>query len=82
MGILDIENRTENWKTARYFSPFFKDEAARLRLVRKLGEPNETQASEVCIELFWKVMRDHWEKHHRKTKETVEDRNLDFLKQL
>ena len=30
MGILGIPNRTENWKTARYFSPFFRDKDARL----------------------------------------------------
>ena len=30
MGILGIDNRTENWKTARTFAPFF-DNSARLR---------------------------------------------------
>lgn len=56
MGILGIENRTENWKTARVFSLFFEDDAARLRLAGKLGtyQPNEAK-----IELFWTGMRDH-----------------------
>ena len=59
MKILGIENRDENWRTAHYFSPFFRDEGARLRLAGRLGEPGGTQASEVCINLFWYGMRDH-----------------------
>ena len=59
MGILGIENRTENWKTARYFSPFFTDKAARLRLAKWLGAPKETNKGDVQIELFWYGMRDH-----------------------
>ncbi len=62
MKILDIENRTENWKTAYYFAPFFRDETARVRLARRLSEPDETQASEVCINLFWKGIRDYLHK--------------------
>ncbi len=60
MKILGIENRTENWKTAYYFAPFFRCKDARLRLARRLGEPDETQASEVCINLFWYGIRDHF----------------------
>lgn len=59
MGILGIKNRTENWKTAQYFAPFFKDEVARLRLAKRLGEPNSTQADEVRLELYWQGMRDY-----------------------
>ena len=59
MGILGIENRTENWKTARYFAPFFEDETARLRLAKKLGAPEDTLPMDVHIELFWTGMRDH-----------------------
>lgn len=62
-GILGIENRTENWKTARTFAPFFRDDAARLRLAKQLGAPSSMLRSEVHIELFWKGMRDHfWRK--------------------
>ena len=61
MGILEIKNRTENWKTAHTFAPFFADENLRLRLVQRLGEPSTTKADEVKLELFWKGMRDHLE---------------------
>ncbi len=59
MSILGIENRTENWKTAEYFAPFFTDQTARLRLADRLGASKSTPLSEVKIELFWKGMRDH-----------------------
>ena len=59
MKILDIENRTENWKTAYYFAPFFKCEAARRRLVERLSEPEGTKACDININLFWKGMRDY-----------------------
>ena len=64
MGILGIENRTENWKTAYYFSPFFRDKDARLQLAQKLianhmGSDSQLEPRDVHIELFWKGMRDH-----------------------
>ena len=59
MGILGIKNRTENWKTAQTFAPFFSDENLRLGLVRKLGEPLETEPDDVQLELFWKGIRDY-----------------------
>ena len=59
MGILGIKNRTENWKTARTFAPFFGNQELLLRLVQRLGEPSTTKANEVKLELFWKGMRDH-----------------------
>ena len=62
-GILGIKNRTENWKTACHFAPFFRDGAARLRLAKRLGAPEDTKAEDVRIELFWYGMRDHL---HRK----------------
>ena len=65
MGILGIKNRTENWKTAQHFAPFFWDEDARVRLAQKLGEPNGTNAKEVHVELFWKGFRDYT--HKQKT---------------
>ena len=63
MGILEIDNRTENWKTAQYFAPFFKDGVARLQLARKLGEPDGTQGDEVRLELYWQGMRDYIHLH-------------------
>ena len=57
--VLGIDNRTENWKTAFYFSPFFRDDASRLKLAEKLGEPGGTESGDVHIELFWKGMRDY-----------------------
>ena len=54
MGILEIKNRTENWKTARTFAPFFADENLRLKLAHKLGEPEGTNPQDVKLELFWK----------------------------
>ena len=53
---LDIENRTENWKTARTLSPLFGDRA--VTLARRLGEPRSTPALDVSLELFWKGARD------------------------
>ncbi len=59
MPILGINNRTENWKTAYEFSPFFKDENARARLARTLDESQSPTGNDVRIELFWKGMRDY-----------------------
>ena len=57
MGILGIENRTENWKTARYFAPFFTSDSARRDLAKRLAGESEPEPGK--IELFWKGMRDH-----------------------
>ena len=51
MGILGIENRTENWKTARYFASLFGEKA--IHLSERLGEDR------VRLELFWTGMRDY-----------------------
>lgn len=59
MGILGISNRTENWKTARTFAPFFADPFLPQELARRLGEPRETRTVDIQLELFWKGMRDH-----------------------
>ncbi len=59
MGILGIRNRTENWKTARTFAPFFDDAELRLVLAEKLSEPSDTKPDDVHLELFWKGMRDY-----------------------
>ena len=56
MGILGIDNRTENWKTVQHFHGL--SDAAKVALVRRLGEPKDTAAEEIGIELFWRGMRD------------------------
>ena len=56
MGILDITNRTENWKTVQHF--YGLDHNAKVRLVTELGEPKGIRAMDIQIELFWKGMRD------------------------
>ena len=71
-GILGIENRTENWKTALYFSPFFRDGEARLRLAKRLGAPENTKQEDVHIELFWKGMRDHLHRESQQTRDNPE----------
>ena len=56
MNILGIKNRTENWKTAVYFSPLFG--AKSINLVNRLGESPGPATEDVKLELFWKGMRD------------------------
>lgn len=51
-----IENRTENWKTARIFARFF--EASALPIARRLAEPLGATVEDARLELFWKGMRD------------------------
>ena len=64
MGILGIENRTENWKTVEHFYGLSDD--AKVKLVKRLLKPLDTQpevqAKDIKIELFWEGMRDyrHW----------------------
>lgn len=64
MGILGITNRTENWKTASSFAPFFDDAPARRnlanRLLEALGEPLGN--GEVQLELFWRGVRDQMDR--------------------
>lgn len=62
MPILGINNRTENWKTAYEFAPFFRDGNACTRLARTLDEGESPTGNEVKIELFWKGMRDYVDK--------------------
>ena len=56
MGILRIENRTENWKTAQLLDGL--SDAGKVALVRKVGEPDATLANDIRIELFWYGVRD------------------------
>lgn len=57
MGILGIKNRTENWKTAQWFAPFFTSDSARTALANRLA--CESEPGKIKIELFWKGMRDY-----------------------
>ncbi len=58
MGILGIENRTENFKTAKTFAPFLVDDSVsaepKLRLAKKLGEPDSPD-----VTLFFYPVRDY-----------------------
>ena len=86
MGILGITNRTENWKTARSFAPFFTDECARIRLVNRLleplGEAHEVQEGTAKIELFWKGVRDYLKRENLKSKEGAEALRQSYLKEF
>ena len=71
VGILGIRNRTENWKTARYFAPFFGHGAKRLAEYLS-GEPDESGAR---LELYWKGMSDFLdERDEKKWKVEIADR--------
>ena len=59
MGILDIDNRTENWTTAERFAPLFRNGNARKAFAVRLGEPKDTRAGQIKLELFWYGMRDY-----------------------
>ena len=74
MSILtSIENRTENWKTARCFAPLFENPDLRLKLAKRLGEPSSTQREDVHLQLFWKGMRDHLHQMHQKRGKDTQD---------
>ena len=57
--ILGINNRTENWKTAREFAPLFRCADTRRRLVQRLDKTDDSEASAIHLELFWKGTRDY-----------------------
>ena len=81
VGILGIENRTENWKTAQLLRA--RSEAG---LARRLGEPDVTPADDIRIELFWYGVRDserHLEDVSDASKEAVAiyDREFADLRQ-
>ena len=83
MGILGICNRTENWKTAQTFAPFFKSCSARAALAKRLLEPlGESQEDTVEIELFWKGVRDYLKKKKLKSREGAEVLRQSYLKEF
>ena len=64
MGILGIKNRTENWKTAKTFEPFFGNESLKRKLVSRL-DPSDTDPEYVRLELFRKGVRDYIDGENR-----------------
>ena len=78
MGILGIKNRTENWRTARTFAPFFNDENLKRKLIHAL-EPSDTDPEYVKLELFWKGMRDYI--HAKGGKEPTAEKLADIYNQ-
>ena len=77
-NILGIQNRTENWKTARIFSPLITNDRQHMLaewIVRNATKkPHSFEPSEVHIELFWKGFRDYCKlnKTDSKNKEFIE----------
>ena len=74
MGILGIENRDENWKTAKYFAPYIANSNASRALATHLlkqHDPNLAikEDEEVKLELFWKGMRDFLNKEEPSAEE-------------
>ena len=61
MGILGIENRSENWKTAQHFAPLREGayDMARVNLVQRLGRIFRPPSDKVRLELYWRGMRDY-----------------------
>lgn len=60
-GILDIANRTENWKTAQTFLSMCPQQRACFanRLLKSYCSASKLQPDEVRLELFWRGVRDH-----------------------
>ena len=63
VGILGIDNRTENWRTACSLSPLVEDHDPRSSLAKHLVGPNEQCGDSIEFELFWKGMRDYVHEH-------------------
>ena len=74
--VLGIENRTENWKTALYFSPLFGEGGGvgRAKLAtRLLGGISESELGDVHLELYWKGMRDYMHQKGQKREDYKHD---------
>lgn len=65
MGILGIENRTENWRTANILSPLAEKPSARSFLASRLVGSTERFGDDIEFELFWRGMRDYMEQCKR-----------------
>ena len=86
--ILGIENRTENWKTARIFGRMYPENVAQLanyflNSYREFPDCNfsNLQPGQVRLELFWKGLRDHVHRTNEKGQTIVEEFAL-LYKQL
>ena len=55
--ILGIRNRTENWKTAKYFCHL--SEGRQIEFVKSLVRDPATELKSVQMELFWRGVRDY-----------------------
>ena len=66
MGILGIENRTENWKTVEHF--YGLSDAAKARLVRRITGTREADSNNIEIQLFWYGFRDYIAAYEEKGK--------------
>ena len=75
MGILGIENRDENWKTAQYFGHLSDQQL--LNFVEKLGG---FRPSEVHLELFWSGTRDYLAGSDGKAWKSANDHKCEIAK--
>ena len=57
MNILGIDNRDENWNTARHMVGLSPEQ--RVTLVEQLGQPPGLRPEQVKLELFWLGVRDY-----------------------
>ena len=81
MGILGIENRTENWRTASVLSPLVDKPAARIPLASYVVGPGGQLGEEIEFELFWQGMRDYKHKFRESpSAECHEDQFLEFYR--
>ena len=78
--VLCIANRTENWKTAHEFAPFFGNDDrgnnARQKLVKRLQKTNDAEGCETHLELFWMGMRDYLHVTKRADRQRIKNQML------
>ena len=75
MAILDIDNRTENWHTARVLAPLVEKPSARASLASYLVGQAEQCGDSVEFELFWKGIHDYI---HERQDQNDEDYATEF----
>ena len=78
MKILDITNRTENWKTAQTFSKFIANGNLADFANKIISNAEKTESvimdKDVCLELFWKGFRDY--RHEKMKEDKFNDENF------
>ena len=72
MGILGIDNRTENWKTAQTFAPFIDNHVACKLLAERLLDERLDDTEDVSLELFWTGGRDWLAQDERRATKLAE----------